>query len=263
MKKNMSRMLAFVLVLVLGLSTALTALASYDTIPYGERSDRVRKMQDKLKEKGYYPGSVDGKFGPATKSAVRKFQTSVGITVDGRPGNKTLTALYEGRSAINKANNTIQKQQTTPTNPNALYYGCTGSRVKSLQSALRRAGCYGGTLDGVYGDLTYDAVRKYQSKVGLHVDGIAGTKTLASLRKKTGTNISYGFTLDIGSATKEVKNVGRYLGYLGYDAPVVDTYNHDLAEAVKLWQAATGRKVTGVVTQKEYNDLVLNKDAKK
>lgn len=263
MKKNMLRMLALALVLVLSLSAALTALASYDTIPYGEQSDRVRKMQDKLKEKGYYPGAVDGKFGPATKTAVRKFQSSVGITVDGHPGNKTLTALYEGRSAINRTNNTIRKQTTTPANPNSLYYGCTGSRVKSLQSALRRAGCYGGTLDGVYGDLTYDAVRKYQSKVGLHVDGIAGTKTLASLRKKTGTSISYGFTLDIGSATAEVKNVGRYLSYLGYNAPVVDTYNQDLAEAVKVWQADTGRKVTGVVTQKEYNDLALNKDAKK
>ena len=41
------------------------------------------------------------------------------------------------------------------------------------------------SLNGVYGDLTYEAVKKYQYQKGLHADGMAGTKTMSSLRKNT------------------------------------------------------------------------------
>ncbi len=50
---------------------------------------------------------------------------------------------------------------------------------------LKKVGCYKGAIDGVYGDLTYEAVKKYQYRKGLHADGMAGSKTLSSLRKNT------------------------------------------------------------------------------
>jgi len=220
----------------------------------------VRKMQAKLKEKGMYNGSIDGDFGPATKAAVIKFQKSVGITADGKPGNKTLTALYEGKSAINKPNNTELKQQTQPKNSHTLYYGSTGSRVKSLQRALRSAGVYKGSIDGVYGDATYEAVKKYQSKQGLTVDGMAGSKTLSSLYRKTGIKVSSSFVLDVGSKGEEVKSVARYLGKKGYwnGELIANTYSEELSDAVKAWQAATGKDVTGSVTEKQYNDMILD-----
>jgi len=258
MRNSLKRIAAFIVVLVLSLSAIATALA-YETIPYGEQSNAVRKMQDKLKSKGYYRGRVDGKFGPTTKAAVIKFQKSVGITADGKPGNKTLTALYEGKSAINKANNTQQKQLTKPENPRTLYYGCTGSRVKSLQRALRSAGVYKGSIDGVYGDLTYAAVVKYQQQKGLHADGMAGVKTLASLRKSTGVGISASMLLDVGSKGEEVKSLTRRLAAWGYLPSVTDEYTSDVAYAVKAWQTDTGKEVTGSVSESQYNDLILNK----
>ncbi len=100
MRMSFVRFVAFLMALILCLSVVATALA-YNTIPYGEESQDVRDMQSKLKSKGYYKGKVDGKFGPETRRAVRKFQEAIGITVDGKPGNRTLTALYEGTSAIN------------------------------------------------------------------------------------------------------------------------------------------------------------------
>ena len=136
-KQWISRLVAFVMAMVLCLSVAAAALAAYDTIPYGEQSTAVRQMQDKLKAKGYYRGAVDGHFGPATKAAVIKFQKDVGITPDGRPGNVTLTALYSGKTAVNQAPNGERNYTTKPTNPHTLYYGCTGYRVKTLQSALQ------------------------------------------------------------------------------------------------------------------------------
>ena len=69
-----------------------------ETVPVlsrmGSRGDEVRRIQTKLKSLGFYSGAVDGIYGTKTQSAVKKFQSSVGITADGIAGPKTL--LYLG-----------------------------------------------------------------------------------------------------------------------------------------------------------------------
>ena len=59
----------------------------------GSRGDEVRKIQQKLKNWGYYSGSVDGIYGTQTQSAVKYFQRKNGLTVDGIAGKKTLAAM--------------------------------------------------------------------------------------------------------------------------------------------------------------------------
>jgi peptidoglycan hydrolase-like protein with peptidoglycan-binding domain len=44
---------------------------------------------------GHYGGKVTGTFDRATETAVRNFQQSAGLAVDGRPGGKTLLTLYK------------------------------------------------------------------------------------------------------------------------------------------------------------------------
>lgn len=63
-------------------------------------------------------------------------------------------------------------------------YGSTGSAVKQLQEALNRHG-YSLDVDGVFGDKTKAAVRSYQKKNGLKLDGIAGDETWGSLMNST------------------------------------------------------------------------------
>ena len=60
-------------------------------------------------------------------------------------------------------------------------YGSTGSEVRTIQDKLKRWGYYTGNVDGIYGSLTVAAVKKFQQKNGLTVDGIAGTKTLNAM----------------------------------------------------------------------------------
>lgn len=259
-KQLISRMIAFVMALVLMLSVAVTALAAYDTIPYGEQSTAVRKMQDALWKKGYYKGPVDGKFGAATKAAVVKFQKAVGLSADGRPGNRTLTALYEGKSAVNKAYNVERAEASKPTNPRTMYYGCTGRRVERLQYALKKAGVYKGNLDGVYGDLTYEAVRKYQRQKGLYVDGMAGAKTIASLQKNTGVTVGSSFQLAKGSQGSEVADVINFLRRGGYTTVNGDVFTAQLEADVRAWQAAKGKTVNGMITEAQYNSIVLGKE---
>lgn len=59
----------------------------------GSRGEEVRSIQRKLKQLGFFAGTVDGIYGVKTQSAVRKFQKSVGITADGVAGPKTLLFL--------------------------------------------------------------------------------------------------------------------------------------------------------------------------
>lgn len=53
----------------------------------------VTQLQRALKAAGYDPGTIDGRFGKRTKEAVRSFQRSEGLKVDGVVGQKTWGAL--------------------------------------------------------------------------------------------------------------------------------------------------------------------------
>lgn len=60
-------------------------------------------------------------------------------------------------------------------------YGSKGDTVKVIQEKLKRWGYYNDGLDGVYGYQTYTAVKYFQKKNGLTVDGIAGNNTLKAM----------------------------------------------------------------------------------
>ena len=62
--------------------------------------------------------------------------------------------------------------------------------MRKIQEKLKEWGYYEGNVDGIYGSKTYNAVKKFQSKNGLKVDGVAGEKTLAALGIKTSNNSS-------------------------------------------------------------------------
>ena len=65
-------------------------------------------------------------------------------------------------------------------------FGSTGQEVRNIQQRLKEWGYYHGEVDGIYGYLTYSAVRDFQAKHGLTVDGIAGPETLAAIGLPTG-----------------------------------------------------------------------------
>ena len=65
----------------------------------GSRGNEVRQIQTKLKQLGYYKGSIDGIFGSDTKKAVISFQRSCGLTADGIAGPRTLLYLGLGSSS--------------------------------------------------------------------------------------------------------------------------------------------------------------------
>jgi peptidoglycan hydrolase-like protein with peptidoglycan-binding domain len=61
--------------------------------PAAGGDSEIKKLQESLKAAGYDPGPIDGKMGPLTKEAIKKFQQANGLAVDGIAGSKTKTAL--------------------------------------------------------------------------------------------------------------------------------------------------------------------------
>jgi N-acetylmuramoyl-L-alanine amidase len=66
-----------------------------------------------------------------------------------------------------------------------LQRGSTGEDVIELQSRLKYNGFYTSKVDGVFGWNTYWAVRNFQDKFGLPIDGVVGAKTKAAIVKAT------------------------------------------------------------------------------
>ncbi|MEF2834707.1 MAG: spore cortex-lytic enzyme [Clostridia bacterium] len=60
-------------------------------------------------------------------------------------------------------------------------YGSKGSEVTQIQTKLKRWGYYNGNIDGIYGSQTVEAVKYFQRKNNLVVDGIAGKNTLEAM----------------------------------------------------------------------------------
>jgi len=77
----------------------------------GSRGEEVTKIQSRLRDWGYYNGSVDGYYGSGTVSAVKQFQRDNGLTADGVAGPATLEAigLPSGTSARSSDRELIAK----------------------------------------------------------------------------------------------------------------------------------------------------------
>ncbi len=103
MKKIISFIIASTLLLTGALLYNNRAIDALSRL--GSTGSEVTKIQTRLKNWGYYKGSVDGKYGAQTQKAVKEFQRKNGLTADGIAGSATLAAMgissVSGSSAAN------------------------------------------------------------------------------------------------------------------------------------------------------------------
>ena len=58
-----------------------------------QSSEFIKGLQRELKRAGHDPGAIDGKMGPSTKQALKRFQEAHGLSATGEPDIPTLTKL--------------------------------------------------------------------------------------------------------------------------------------------------------------------------
>ena len=135
---------------------------NFPTIRNGSRGRSVAYLQFRLLNYGYFL-STDGIFGPATLSAVKKFQSDNGLAVDGIVGKNTWAKINN----LNPSSVTLRR-------------GSRGVETYYLQQKLLSK-LYPVSVDGIFGPATEAQVKAFQSENGLVADGIVGRNTWAKI----------------------------------------------------------------------------------
>ena len=111
--------------------------------------------------------------------------------------------------------------------------GSSGATVREIQTRLKNWGYYFGAVDGIYGSQTEKAVRYFQSKNGLSVDGQVGNQTLAALgMQPTGGSSgsgSSGSSGDLALLARLISAEARgepYEGQVAVGAVVLNRVDH-------------------------------------
>lgn len=105
--------------------------------------------------------------------------------------------------------------------------GSQGSTVQEIQKRLKSWGYYNGTVDGIFGSRTEKAVRWFQSKNGLEVDGKVGKQTLAALGIYTGTSSSSNGDVNLLARLISAEARGEpYIGQVAVGAVVLNRIDH-------------------------------------
>ncbi|MFU8873398.1 N-acetylmuramoyl-L-alanine amidase [Micromonospora sp. SL4-19] len=139
----------------------------------GDRGPAVTEIRTVLTGLDLLPsGGRDDEFDADTERAVRAFQQSRGLSVDGRVGAETWRALDAARWRLGAR--TLYHAVPEP---------LIGEDVRSLQERLLEMGYDVGRADAIYGLCTARAVAQFQREMGLKPDGACGPHTMNALRR--------------------------------------------------------------------------------
>ena len=225
--------------------------------------------------------TVDGVFGSRMAATGRAFQKQFNLTADGVVGRQTwykisyiyvsVKDLAELTSEGETSNGTLSDGTWGGT---VLRTGSTGSAVEQLQFWLNTLAQYDSaihsvTVDGVFGSGTAAAVRAFQRKYGLTVDGVVGRTTwtevydqFRSIQSDNGTPNAYpGTALRQGSSGQNVRLVQFWLKiartvYSSLNNVTVDgIFGSSTAAAVLRFQTYFGLTSDGVVGRTTWNKL--------
>ncbi len=142
-----------------------------EIIKINDTGAAVEDVQQRLAVVGLLDrASIDGVFGPATAAAVRAFREQARLTPGDDVDDRVWAALVD--ESYRMGDRTLYLRMP--------YFH--GHDVLELQRALGALGFSCGSEDGIFGAYSEDALRKFQSNLGLPADGIAGAYTYAAIR---------------------------------------------------------------------------------
>src|SRR6185436_18729214 len=119
-----------------------------------------------LRDAGYFEGDVDGIYGPATVAAVETLQEAHGLPSTGTVDRATAAALQDDLDAQGGA---VAQQELTAT--------------AAVQQTLKLAGFWDGPVDGMWTPALTDALKAFQTKLGVPVTGTVDAATVAALQE--------------------------------------------------------------------------------
>jgi N-acetylmuramoyl-L-alanine amidase len=133
----------------------------------------VAELQSRLGRLGLDAGR-NGHYDERTSEAVRQFQSTRRLRVDGICGPETWSALLE--AGFRLGDRVLFRQAPM----------LRGDDIAELQETLGALGFDAGRVDGIFGDDTKRALVEFQRNVGLTADGVCGPRAVAELRRVEG-----------------------------------------------------------------------------
>lgn len=239
--------------------------SNYPALKAGDTGERVKALQQRLKDLGYFSGTIGGNYLTKTTAAVKLFEAALGRTQTGEASSELQEILFSAAAPAYSDVNVGYSQ---------LVKGDSGLQVTSMQKRLIELGWLSGTADGDYGSNTEKAVKAFQAAASLTQSGTADIDTLNRLysdsapsytapapvvtdapavtQAPTATNppasSSYQ-ALQPGDSGDLVAAMQRRLKELGYfNGNIVGNYKDLTTAAVKRFQAAMGYTQDGVAS---------------
>lgn len=141
-------------------------------ITMGARGENVIRIQQRLMSLGYdVPGGADGQYGSGCREMVKKFQGDNCLEIDGDVGENTWNTLFP-----------LQNQKENSEWPRYhIAKGMSDGNVSIIQKRLSNLGYSIGAIDGIFGENTEAAIKKFQETNHLDIDGIVGRDTWNAL----------------------------------------------------------------------------------
>lgn len=101
---------------ILGILVAAPAFGQAQDLPFGAQQQAIEpqlmaRIQQQLKQDGYYDGQVDGLFGASTSRALAEWQQDQGIRPSGQVDARTLAAMDAGTGTPQQAETPLPKTQ--------------------------------------------------------------------------------------------------------------------------------------------------------
>jgi len=215
-------------------------------------SEYVRWVQSALNQIMALRLPLDGMMGPALRSALRSFQKREGLPVDGVVGPETERALLAARGGTppetsDKASaSEFEYEWESEVNRSSPEY------IRWVQQALNKTIGVQLVVDGISGSMTRSAVRSFQQRQGLMVDGIVGPQTEGALIAAGATNPPSDESVAQPGSAPVFPNINVELplsgpGFYSYDRTSSDGRPHQygraetikaLLEIAAAWQRA-------------------------
>lgn len=135
----------------------------------------VQTVQERLRGAGAYNGAADGVWGPDSVAALQQFQSSHQLQVTGQLNQATAATLGLDPTAL------LGNQQAALPPPALPAENLRPSSVRAIQTHLRGLGFYTGSVDGVWGQSTQNAIERFQQGRGLQPNGQLNPATVGAM----------------------------------------------------------------------------------